>query len=181
MLNKSEKCIIVGHSGSGKDFLMRKMIQQGLKGGIKMTTRPMRINEVQDVTYNFVDFQIFKDKINNDELVCYQRFEVTPLNKAPEIWYYGITKEEFNDSQVFIMTPGDLSQIDQETTKKCFVVYLDIDRKIREHRILKRNDNNDSVLRRLDADEIDFKDFRDYDLKITDPEFTATEVLNLMD
>ncbi len=181
MLNKSEKCIIVGHSGSGKDFLMRKMIQQGLKGGIKMTTRPMRINEVQDVTYNFVDFQIFKDKINNDELVCYQRFEVTPLNKAPEIWYYGITKEEFNDSQVFIMTPGDLSQIDQETRKKCFVVYLDIDRKIREHRILKRNDNNDSVLRRLDADEIDFKDFRDYDLKITDPEFTATEVLNLMD
>ncbi len=157
------------------------MIQQGLKGGIKMTTRPMRINEVQDVTYNFVDFQIFKDKINNDELVCYQRFEVTPLNKAPEIWYYGITKEEFNDSQVFIMTPGDLSQIDQETRKKCFVVYLDIDRKIREHRILKRNDNNDSVLRRLDADEIDFKDFRDYDLKITDPEFTATEVLNLMD
>ncbi len=146
-----------------------------------MTTRPMRINEVQDVTYNFVDFQIFKDKINNDELVCYQRFEVTPLNKAPEIWYYGITKEEFNDSQVFIMTPGDLSQIDQETRKKCFVVYLDIDRKIREHRILKRNDNNDSVLRRLDADEIDFKDFRDYDLKITDPEFTATEVLNLMD
>ncbi len=181
MLNKSEKCIIVGHSGSGKDFLMRKMIQQGLKGGIKMTTRPMRINEVQDVTYNFVDFQIFKDKINNDELVCYQRFEVTPLNKAPEIWYYGITKEEFNDSQVFIMTPGDLSQIDQETRKKCFVVYLDIDRKIREHRILKRNDNNDSVLRRLDADEIDFNDFRDYDLKITDPEFTATEVLNLMD
>jgi len=181
LLNKSEKCIIVGHSGSGKDFLMRKMIQQGLKGGIKMTTRPMRINEVQDVTYNFVDFQIFKDKINNDELVCYQRFEVTPLNKAPEIWYYGITKEEFNDSQVFIMTPGDLSQIDQETRKKCFVVYLDIDRKIREHRILKRNDNNDSVLRRLDADEIDFKDFRDYDLKITDPEFTATEVLNLMD
>jgi len=79
------------------------------------------------------------------------------------------------------MTPGDLSQIDQETRKKCFVVYLDIDRKIREHRILKRNDNNDSVLRRLDADEIDFKDFRDYDLKITDPEFTATEVLNLMD
>ncbi len=121
MLNKSEKCIIVGHSGSGKDFLMRKMIQQGLKGGIKMTTRPMRINEVQDVTYNFVDFQIFKDKINNDELVCYQRFEVTPLNKAPEIWYYGITKEEFNDSQVFIMTPGDLSQIDQETRKKCLL------------------------------------------------------------
>ena len=79
------------------------------------------------------------------------------------------------------MTPGDLSQIDSETRKKCFVVYLDIDRNIRESRILKRNDNNDSVIRRLDADEIDFQNFRDYDLKLTDPEFLPSDVLSLMD
>lgn len=160
---------------------MRKLIKEGLKGGIKMTTRPMRINEIQNVTYNFSNFEDFQENLNRDNLICYQRFEVTPLNKSPEIWYYGITKEEFDKSQVFIMTPGEISQIDSDIRKKCFVVYLDIDRKIRENRILKRNDNNDSVLRRLDADELDFRSFRDYDLKITDPEFTATEVLNLMD
>ncbi len=160
---------------------MRKLIQEGLKGGIKMTTRPMRINEIQNVTYNFSNFEDFQENLNRDNLICYQRFEVTPLNKSPEIWYYGITKEEFDNSQVFIMTPGEISQIDSDLRKKCFVVYLDIDRKIRENRILKRKDNNDSVLRRLDADELDFRSFRDYDLKITDPEFTATEVLNLMD
>ena len=160
---------------------MRKIIKEGLKGGIKMTTRPMRINEIQNVTYNFSNFEDFQENLNRDNLICYQRFEVTPLNKSPEIWYYGITKEEFDNSQVFIMTPGEISQIDPDIRKKCFVVYLDIDRKTRENRILKRNDNNDSVLRRLDADELDFRSFIDYDLKITDPEFTATEVLNLMD
>jgi guanylate kinase len=181
LLNKSEKLIILGKSGSGKDYLMRKLIEEGLKGCLKMTTRPMRVNESQNVTYNFVDFEIFREKINSDELICYQKFEVTPLDKSPEIWYYGITKEEFNNSQVFIMTPGDLSQIDPETRKRCFVVYLDIDRKIRENRITKRNDNNDSILRRLDADEIDFQNFRDYDLKLTDPEFLASDILSLMD
>jgi guanylate kinase len=160
---------------------MRKLIEEGLKGCLKMTTRPMRVNEVQNETYNFVNFETFREKINNDDLICYQKFEVTPLDKSPEIWYYGITKEEFNNSQVFIMTPEDLSQIDPETRKKCFVVYLDIERKIRENRITKRNDNNDSVLRRLDADEVDFKDFKDYDLRITDPEFEAEDVYDLMD
>jgi guanylate kinase len=159
---------------------MRKLIEEGLKGCLKMTTRPMRVNEVQNITYNFVDFEIFREKINNNDLICYQKFEVTPLDKSPEIWYYGITKEEFNSSQVFIMTPGDLSQVDPETRKKCFVVYLDIDREIREKRITKRNDNNDSIMRRLDADDIDFRNFKDYDLKITDPEFEVETIVSLM-
>ncbi len=37
------------------------------------------------------------------------------------------------------------------------------------------------VLRCLDADELDFQVFKDYDLKITDPEFLASDILSLMD
>jgi guanylate kinase len=133
------------------------------------------------ITYNFVNESSFLDKLNQNDFLCYQTFNVTPDNKDPEIWYYGITKEEFNQSQVFIMTPGEFSNIDEETRKGCFVVYLDIDRDIRESRLFRREDKNDSIIRRLDADEIDFKDFRDYDLKITDPEFTADDVYDLMD
>ena len=65
--------------------------------------------------------------------------------------------------------------------KGCFVVYLDIDRDIRESRLLGRQDKNDSITRRLDADDIDFGSFKDYDLKITDPEFLADDVYDLMD
>jgi guanylate kinase len=65
--------------------------------------------------------------------------------------------------------------------KGCFVVYLDIDRKVRESRLLGRQDKNDSITRRLDADDIDFQSYNDYDLKITDPEFSSDDVYDLMD
>jgi guanylate kinase len=61
------------------------------------------------------------------------------------------------------------------------VVYLDIDRSVRESRLLGRQDKNDSVTRRLDADDIDFQSYNDYDLKITDPEFSSDDVYDLMD
>lgn len=179
--DKKEKCLVVGKSGSGKDFLMRNLVKKNLIGCLKTTTRPQRKHETQGITYDFVSDSVFKQKIENDELLCYQTFNVTPANRDPETWYYGITKEEFERAQVFIMTPGEFKCIDSETRKNCFVVYLDIDRDIREDRILKRADKNDSVKRRLDADEEDFKDFGDYDLRVTDPDFTAEDVYDLMD
>lgn len=179
--DKKEKCLVVGKSGSGKDFLMRNLVKKNLIGCLKTTTRPQRKHETQGITYDFVSDSVFKQKIENDELLCYQTFNVTPTNRDPETWYYGITKEEFKRAQVFIMTPGEFTCIDPETRKNCFVVYLDIDRDIREDRILKRADKNDSVKRRLDADEEDFKDFGDYDLRVTDPDFTAEDVYDLMD
>ena len=179
--SKKEKLILLGKSGSGKDFLMRKLVEKKLRGCLKMTTRPQRKHEIQWVTYEFVADWTFKEKIDNDEFLVYQTFEVTPEGKDPETWYYGITKEEFEKSQVFIMTPGEFENITPEVRKGCFVVYLDIDRDIRESRILGRQDKNDSVTRRLDADEIDFQNFKDYDLRITDPEFEAEDVYDLMD
>lgn len=180
MLNKSEKVIIIGKSGSGKDWLLRQLQKEGLKVSVKTTTRPQRKNEVQFETYNFINDSEFKSLLEEKQFICYQSFNVTPEGRDPETWYYGLSKEEFNKAQAFIMTPGELEQIDEETRKGCFVVYLDIDRRIRESRISGRNDNNDSVQRRLDADEIDFKSFGDYDLKITDPEFEVDLVLSLM-
>ena len=178
---KNEKLIILGPGGSGKDFLMRKLAEKGLKPGLKTTTRPQRKFEDQGITYDFISENIFKDKLNNDEFLVFQEFNVTPEGKDPETWYYGLTKEEFNNSQVFIMTPNEFSTIDKESRKGCFIVYLDIDRDVREKRISGRGDKNDSVKRRLDADEIDFQNFRDYDLKLTDPEFLPSDVLSLMD
>ena len=179
--DKHEKLLILGQSGSGKDFLVRNIVKKDLIGCVKMTTRPQRKYEIQGVTYDFVTDSLFKEKIENEEFLCFQTFNVTPEGRNPETWYYGITKEEFERAQVFIMTPGEFDCIDAETRKNCFVVYLDIDREIRESRILRRNDKNDSVQRRLDADEEDFKGFGDYDLRVTDPDFTAEDVYDLMD
>jgi guanylate kinase len=180
-MDKSEKVILLGKSGSGKDYLMRKLVEKGLKGCLKMTTRPQRKFEKQGVTYNFVSDNQFTELIKENKFLVYQTFNVTPEGRDPETWHYGVTFEEFNESQVFIMTPGEFSNIDEDTRKKCFVVYLDIDRSIRESRLFRREDNNDSIKRRLDADDIDFQSYIDYDLRITDPDFTAEDVYDLMD
>ena len=182
-MKKSEKIILLGSGGSGKDFLMRKLTEKGLKPGLKTTTRPQRKFEVQGITYDFISENIFKDKLNKDEFLVYQEFNVTPEGRDPETWYYGLKREEFNNSQVFIMTPDEFSKLDKESRKGCFIVYLDIDRDVREKRISGRGDKNDSVKRRLDADEIDFADFSkngDYDLRVTDPDFNADDIYDLM-
>lgn len=177
---KNEKIIVIGKSGSGKDFLMRKLVERGLTPCIKSTTRPMRKFEQQGITYDFIEEKYFTQLITENKFLTHQSFEVTPENSNPETWYYGITLEEFNNKQVLIMTPGEFSNLPSELRKGCFVVYLDIARDIREKRLHYREDKNDSVKRRLDADEEDFKISIDYDLKITDPEFGADDVYDLM-
>lgn len=182
-MSKKEKLIILGPSGSGKDFLMRKIIEKGLKPCLKWTTRPMRNGEQQGITYNYVSEEEFSNNIKEDNFVTYESFYVTPQDSEPQTWYYGITRDEFKSSQAFIMTPGEYKSLDfkSDERKGCFVVYLDINRSVRESRLHNREDKNDSIKRRLDADEIDFKDFNDYDLKVTDPEFTADDIYDLMD
>jgi len=179
-MKKSERAVIVGQSGSGKDHLMRKLAEKGMKPCLKWTTRPMRKFEKQGVQYNFVNEVDFLNAIENNEFINYQEFNVTPENSEPQKWYYGITKDEFNNSQIFIMTPGELKEIPKDLRKECCIIYLDIDRDIREKRLLKREDVNDSVKRRLDSDEVDFKDEFDYDVRITDPEFGADDIYELL-
>jgi len=179
---KNEKLIILGHSGSGKTYLSNKLIEKGLKPCLKWATRPLRSGEDKN-TYNFVTDKEFLEGIDNELLITHESFNVTPKDSDPQKWYYGITKEEFENSQLFIMTTGEynLLQFNEEERKKCFVVFLDIDRSIRESRLYHREDKNDSIKRRLDSDEIDFNGFSDYDLRITDPDFTADDIYELMD
>ena len=77
MIVKSEKVLILGKSGSGKDYLMRKLVERGLKGCLKWTTRPQRKHEQQGVTYNFVSDEQFTESINENKFLTYQTFNVT--------------------------------------------------------------------------------------------------------
>lgn len=177
---KQEKIIIIGASGSGKDYLLRKLAEKGLKTCLKWTTRPARKFEQNGITYNFVEDEKFINAINENKFLTYQEFVVTPEDSEETKWFYGITLEEFEQAQAFIMTPGELNDLTDDMRKKCFIVYLDIDRSIRESRLFRRDDKNDSIKRRLDSDDIDFSVKIDYDLRITDPEFGVDDIYNLM-
>jgi dephospho-CoA kinase len=51
------------------------------------------------------------------------------------------------------------------------VIYIDIDEDIRRQRLEQRNDNNDSIERRISADAEQFRNFSDFDCKITNDKF----------
>lgn len=174
--NKTEKIIILGQSGSGKDYLRRKLIGLGLKYSPKFTTRPKRALEVHGSDYDFIDYNYYVELHKMGKLKTHQSFVINGVN-----WYYGITNINWEENQLFIMTPHELSQINKEDLSRCFVVYLNIDLETRRNRISRRNDLNDSIERRLLADLEDFKDFKFYDLCITDPEFDAEWIYDLMD
>jgi guanylate kinase len=175
MSEKKEKLIILGHSGSGKDYLRKELVKMGLKYSPKFTTRPIRNQEVQGEDYNFIDFNLYANLYERKEIKTSQAFIINNVN-----WYYGITKENWDNNQLFIMTTEELKQLSDEERKGCFVVYLNIEKDLRKQRLLERADYNDSIIRRMEADEKDFQEFTNYDLCITDPEFECDMVYDLM-
>jgi guanylate kinase len=173
--NKQEKMIILGPSGSGKDFLRKSLIKLGLRYEPKVTTRPIRQNETNGDDYYFLTENEFIALERNDNIKVSDSFLINE-----NTWYYGITKDNWHNNQLFIMTRPELESLSEEERKNSFVVFLNIDEDTRRKRITERFDSNDSIDRRINADEKDFEGFKDYDLCITDPEFEAEWILDLM-
>jgi dephospho-CoA kinase len=69
------------------------------------------------------------------------------------------------------MTPAGISKIKPEDRLNSFIIYVDIDIQTRYDRLLNRDMPGDSVQRRIEADELDFSIFYDYDLRITNSNF----------
>ena len=86
-------------------------------------------------------------------------------------WIYGTTKKQFYNDDIFIMTPSGLNQLSEDDRQTSTVIYLDIDEGVRKQRLLERKMPGDSVERRLEADREDFKNFKNYNIKITNQNF----------
>jgi guanylate kinase len=86
-------------------------------------------------------------------------------------WLYGTTNEQWWKDDVFIMTPTGISHIGVADRKQCLIIFIDIDIKTRHARLNNRNMPGDSMERRIQADEDDFKNFTNYDIRITNPDF----------
>jgi guanylate kinase len=157
----SKRIVLVGKAGSGKDYARKKLESRFFKYAVSYTTRPPRDNEQDGVDYIFITVEDFKQMIERGEF-----YEYVIFNE----WYYGTTKEQFYNDDVFIMTPHGISLIKPEDRETCFIIFFDIDEEIRKQRLMLRNDA-DKVDRRLEADRKDFENFTDFDIRVTDPSF----------
>ena len=98
----NKKIIIVGGSGSGEDYLLKQLISRGLKYSPKFTSSRRRPEEVDGVNYNFITNDEFNSLNENNEIKVYQLFNI-----RGSLWSYGISKQIFDENEVFIMTHGD--------------------------------------------------------------------------
>ncbi len=171
MSKLKEKIFIVGKSASGKDYLRNFLIKNNLLQDVMYTTRPLRDKEVNGIDYHFIDEKTFKDMILKEEFMEWDQFIG---------WYYGSTKKNFIESDLFIKTPRAISKILPKDRQNCFVIWLDPPDEVIESRLSKRNDSNDSLKRRMDTDKEDFKNFSDYDLRITDADYDPEFILYLI-
>jgi guanylate kinase len=156
------KLILVGKAAAGKDFLKNRLAKKGFVSGVSHTTRTPRENEVDGKDYYFISVDKFEAMIASGAFIEYMKFNG---------WYYGQTEEDFNQSDVMIMSKDGLDILPKKYRDQCMVIYLDPSRMSRVERLEHRNDLNDSIVRRMNTDDEQFKNFRDYDLHITNDDF----------
>ena len=170
-MNK-KRIILCGCAASGKDYA-RKIIETNTdaKYQTSYTSRPPRAGEVNGKDYHFMDQEEFAMLI--DENFWY---EFVTFNGC----YYGTSKEQLKNGKLFIMTQHGISLVTPEDRKESIVVYFDIDEVIRRERLITRKDKDDTIERRLKADHNDFNDFKDFDIRITEAEFTANWILKVI-
>jgi guanylate kinase len=161
-MRNHKRIILVGKAASGKDHLRKKYESRGFKYAVSYTTRPPREDEVNGKDYFFIT-----DEESTKMIESNMFYEHVYFNG----WLYGTTVNQFFTDDLFIMTPAGISHIKPEDRANSFIIYIDIYMFIRKQRLVNRMMPGDSLTRRIEADELDFMDFNDYDLRITNEDF----------
>lgn len=156
------RIILVGKAASGKDHLRKKYESRGFKYAVSYTTRQPRPGEIEGSDYFFISEEEFQAMIDRDEW-----YEWVSFNG----WKYGTSREQFEEDDLFIMTPSGISHISEEERAKSLIMYLDVPEEKRRERLEARVMPGDSVERRIIADNEDFRHFINYDIKITNDDF----------
>ena len=137
--------ILVGESASGKSTIEKILADKyGYKKTISYTTRPPRDGEVNGADYHFISKDEYNDKLKSK---C---FVETGVYNG---WFYGTTKDQYNENTVCVLTPHGLRQI-----KKIFgeenihSFYIKVPRRDRLIKLLERGDNIDEAIRRNQSD-----------------------------
>lgn len=178
--------ILLGKSASGKDTIVRKLIEQKeYKRIITWTTRPMRPGEKEGVTYHYTTEDDFKKKINEGFFVEWKKYET-----VKGTWYYGTALDDIMDARgddyrVIILTKDGLEKMNSFCSHLVGInllsVYLDVDTKVIKQRLLKRGDDKKEVDRRIKYDKKDFKGIENMvDVVIENNHRDIQEVVNMI-
>ncbi len=142
--------ILIGPSAVGKTEIAKELFRLfNIKKVITHTTRPKRLNEINDVDYHFVTKNEFLALKSQDFFV-----ETTFYNGN----YYGTSKNEIRDDKVLIVDPNGKDAFLKLHNKDIVIFYLTADEKLREQRMKKRGDLPSAIEERINKDRIYFNE-----------------------
>lgn len=167
---KDKTIILLGKSASGKDYILNYLIQKyGFNAIVSHTTRPIRTNEVNGKDYYFIRKSEFALMDKNKQFIETRKY-TTCLNNQPDVWHYGIAKQEFDTKARKICVVDTIGQ--KEIIKYCgkenvISIYIDSKDSVRETRAKLRGSFSQSEWdRRLKDDNTKFKKIKyDYMVK----------------
>jgi guanylate kinase len=158
-MSNHKRIILVGPTCSGKTYIRDKFREKGFKVDVSWTSRPKRENEIQDFDYYFTSKEYFELLIQEGDFYEWVKYGD---------YYYGTGMEEWEKlSQVFIMETDGISKIKPEDRKNCLIIYVDTPLQTRLDRMKERGWNEHKIIERAKVDQEKFKNFKDYDLKIS--------------
>lgn len=183
MLNSNQKIFVISSpSGGGKTSIVKSILKEfpEIKFSVSLTTRPKRNNEIDGVDYSFVSEKDFLQKIENNELIEWERFYD---------YYYGTPKEFIiktleNGKSVLL----ELDVKGALSVKKLFpesiLIFIDVPsfEELVERLKKRKTESEEDLIKRVDRAkmELSFKDKFDYIFINKDLNEVTEKVKNLL-
>lgn len=180
-MNEGMLLLLVGSSGSGKNTIINNLtkINKNVKFLVSNTTREMRPNEKDGVTYNFVTEDDFKQSIENNEMLEY---DITHKG------YYGISKKTIENtlkpSQIVVKDISVKGLIncrkELEDTTLIKSIFLTESKKVLTKRLINRGEKNYKARLKIYAKEQSQMGVCDYIIKNTQLDSSLTLVQGII-
>lgn len=156
--------ILLGKTCSGKTIIREKLVERGKKPIVTYTTRPIRDGEIDGVDYNFIDNADFTAKVMDGFFAEWKYYET-----VAGTWFYGSARKDYEnaDNSVIILTPAgyaDFLKLCPDVEHKAIYIYAN--NKTIKDRLQLRGDSKDEAGRRIQADNLDFKNLENHVDKI---------------
>ena len=172
-MKKIKVIALFGPAGAGKDAIQKVMVENhGLHGIISHTTRPMRENEEEGLSYYFISEYEFA-KMNERKAFL----EYTVFNH----WWYGTSIESLSEDEINIgvFNIDGVKALLADDRIEVIPVYVSVSNKIRLIRQLNREKEPNclEICRRFLADDYDFRmtiDF-EYDTILNNSDISNAE------
>ena len=154
--------IIMGKTCSGKNTVVAELGKRGWSQIITYTSRPKRRGEKNGREYWYISEDDFASKIKSGYFAEWKSYDVNG-----KTWYYGSPTEEIieasldDKNNVIILTPQGVVDVLAILNRyvvdyQINIIYLYSNRNTILKRLKSRRDKNDTIERRMRADDIDF-------------------------